>query len=269
MGYLLAALFGGFFLFNSAATPQKAAHLAQKALQKQYPGAAIQVEIEGKRGAPVLKGNFRRVSVKMANLTLAALPFEPAFDAKKIARAGKIELDLRDLKLGQLPVSRAHLDFSDVEYDFGALKNQAQFRIVRSGAAHFGLQLSANALLPAFASKLENTSDVEVSTAGQTLTLRGNRRFLGATTPIVVDGQLAGRGSELRLENATLNVGGKRVPDAAARVLLKDLNPLYDFDKGLKWPFRTQITSASGIGNQIDIRADLRLAAPPRANSTP
>jgi len=259
MGYLLAALLGGFFLVNSAATPQKAARLAEKALQKQYPGAEIDVEIEGKRGAAVLKGNFRRVRVQMAHLSLAALPFEPSGNAKKIGRAGKIELDLRDLKLGTLPVSRARLDFENVEYDFAALKNRAQFQIVRSGAARFDLQLSASALLPAFAAKLQNTSDVQVSTQEKNLTLRGNRTFLGVTTPIVVTGQLAGRGSELRLENTILTVGGARVPDVAANLLLKDLNPLYDFDKGLKWPFRTEITAASGAGNQIDLSANLRL----------
>lgn len=260
MGYFLAALVGGFLLFNTSATPQKAARLAERALQKQYPGAAVKVEIEGKRGAPVLKGNFRRVRVEMANLTLAALPFEPPPTGKtKTGRAAKLELDLRDLRLGALPVSRARLDLQQVEYDFGALKKRGQFRLVKMGAARFDLQLSAAALLPAFATKLQNTSDVSVSTSGQTLTLRGNRTFLGATTPIVISGQLAGRGSELRLENAQLLVAGARVPGAAADVLLRDLNPLYDFDKGLKWPFRTQITSASGDGNQIDLSATLQL----------
>ena len=268
MGYLLAALLGGFFLFNSAATPQKAARMAEKALQKQYPGAEIEVEIEGKRGTSVLKGNFRRVRVQMAHLTIAALPFEPSGGAKKIGRAGKIELDLRDLKLGTLPVSRARLEFENVEYDFAALKDRAQFQLVKSGAARLGLQLSTEALLPAFAAKLQNTSDVRVSTEGKTLTLRGNRTFLGATTPIVVTGQLAGRDSELRLENTILTVGGTRVPDVAANLLLKDLNPLYDFDKGLKWPFRTEITSASGVANQINLSANLRLSATP-TNSTP
>lgn len=267
MGYLLAALLGGFFLFNSAATPQKAAHLAERALQKQYPGADIAVEIEGKRGASIVKGNFRRVRVQMAHLTLDALPFEPPSGRVKTARAGQIELDLRDLKLGQMPVSQARLEFDDVQYDFGALKKQGQFKLVRLGAGRLQLQLSAQALLPAFAAKLQNTSDVTVGVEGQTLTLRGNRSVLGVSTPIIVSGQLAGAGSELRLEGATLSLGGARVPTLAANALLKDLNPLYDFDKGLKWPFRTQITGASGQGNQLDISADLSLSAPPISTS--
>lgn len=262
MGYLLAALLGGFFLFNTSATPQKVARLAEKALQKQYPGADVNVEIEGKRGRAVLKGDFRRVRVEMSHLTLAALPFQPSRGVSKIGRAGKIELDLSDLQLGNLPVSRARLDFEDVEYDFGALKKSAQFQLVRTGAARLQLQLSAQAMLPAFAAKLQNTTDVSVSTEGQTLTLRGNRSVLGATTPIVVSGQLAGRGSELRLENPVLTIASARVPDVAANVLLKDLNPLYDFDKSLKWPFRTEITSVSGAGNQIDLSANLRLSTP-------
>lgn len=268
MGYLLAALLGGFFLFNTSVTPQKAAHLAEKALRKQYPGADINVEIEGKRGAPVLKGNFRSVRVEMAHLTLAGLPFETSSGAKKIGRAGKIEVELNDLKLGNLPVSRARLDLSDVEYDFGALKKRAQFQLVRLGAGRLQLQLSAQALLPAFAAKLQNTSDVVVSIQDQTLTLNGNRSILGQTAPIVVSGQLSGQGSELRLENPLLSVGGVRVPFAAANVLLKNLNPLYDFDQSLKWPFRTHIISANGSGNQINIGAELTLAANPAANSS-
>ncbi len=262
MGYLLAALLGGFFLFNGAATPDRAAKIAEKSLRKQYPGADINVEIEGKRGAPVLKGNFKRVRVEMANLTLAALPFEAAAGRPKLGRIGKIEVALRDLKLGNLPVSRAEMLFEGVAYDFNALKKRGQFRLVKLDKANLGLQLSASALLPAFEAKLQNTTDVTVVAEGQTLTVRGNRAVMGNVTPILVSGQLVGRGSELRLEGASLSVGGQKVPDAAASVLLKDLNPLYDFDKGLKWPFQTQITSASGAGNAIDIQADLGLKPP-------
>lgn len=268
MGYFLAALLSGFFLFNGAATPDRAAKIAQKSLRKQYPGAAINVQIEGKRGASVLKGNFRRVRVEMAKLTLAALPFAPSTGSPRLGRAEKIEIRLRDLTLGQLPASRVDLDFDQVAYDFDALKKAGQFRIVRLGAGRMQLQLSAQALLPAFAAKLQNTTDVSVETEGQNLTVRGNRTILGASQPILVTGQLAGRGSELRLENASLSVGGTRLPSNASGALLKDLNPLYDFDKGLKWPFRTHITSASGNGNQIDLSATLSLQTQLAANSS-
>lgn len=264
MGYFLAALLSGFFLFNQAASPQRAAHLAEKALQKQYPGATVHVEIEGKRGADVLKGRFRRVRVEMSHLTLSQLPFAPAppdsvasKKKQKIGRAQKIEIDLRDLNMGKLPVSRAQLNFSDVQYDFLALKNRGQFEILHSGPASLQLQLSASALLPSFAANLKNTSDVSLSIDGKILRLNGMRSVLGQSTPIIVTGELVGRGAQLRLENAALSLGGTTIPTLAANALLKDLNPLYDFDKALKWPFRTEITGAVGQGNTLNLSANL------------
>ena len=60
MGWLLAILAGGFLTFNAVVTPDKAASEAEKALKKQFPGAEIQVKIEGKRGKDVLNGRFRK-----------------------------------------------------------------------------------------------------------------------------------------------------------------------------------------------------------------
>ncbi len=269
MGYFFAALLSGFFLFNQAASPKKAAQIAEKALQKQYPSANIKVEIEGKRGSDVLKGRFRRVRVEMSNLTLTQLPFaapdtgSAASNAPKrkvkIGRARKIEVELRDLTMGKLPVSHARLDFSEVQYDFLALKNRAQFEILKSGPAKLQLQLSAASLLPTFAAKLQNTENVTVSIEGKILRLNGTRAVLGRDAPILVTGELVGRGAQLRLENESISLNGATLPNAAAKLLLKDLNPLYDFDKGLKWPFRTEITAMSGQGNMIDLSADLLL----------
>ncbi|PQV65484.1 hypothetical protein B1R32_101226 [Abditibacterium utsteinense] len=278
MGYFLAALLSGFLLFNQAASPHKAAQLAEKALQKQYPGAEVQVQIEGKRGADVLKGRFKLVRVEMSHLALIQLPFTapPSTvsskqittkqNASKVGKAQKIEVELSDLTLGKLPVSRARLDFSDVQYDFGALKNRAQFQLLQSGSSQLKLQLSASALLPAFEEKLKNTENVTVEINGKTLVLRGTRSVLGNATPIVISGELQGRGAQLRLENAVLSLGGATIPTLAASALLKDLNPLYDFDKSLKWPFRTEITSASGQGNTLDLSANLFLSS--AANSS-
>ncbi len=279
MGYFLAALLSGFFLFNSAATPQKAAKMAEKALQKQYPSAKVNVKIEGKRGTDVLKGRFRLVRVEMSNLAVSQLPVTAPTGSlapnnqpkkQKIGRAQKIEVDLSELTLGKLPVSRARLDFERVQYDFEALKNRAEFQILQSGPATMQLQLSMTALLPSFAEKLKNTDDVTVAIEGKTMTLRGTRQVLGTTTPLIVSGELSGRGAQLRLENATLSLGGITLSGVVANALLKDLNPLYDFDKGLNWPFQTQITDARGQGNQLDLKANL--SAPPvgtGANSLP
>ena len=60
MGYLLAALAGGFLLFNSVATPNRAERKVESALRKQFPGAAVDVEIEGSQVAVKPRRDDRR-----------------------------------------------------------------------------------------------------------------------------------------------------------------------------------------------------------------
>ena len=74
MPWLLAALLGGYLYINGAATPEKAAELAQAALQKRYPGSQVQVHVEGRSGRNVLKGKFRvqRIKIFPINLIFSA-----------------------------------------------------------------------------------------------------------------------------------------------------------------------------------------------------
>lgn len=78
MGWLLAILAGGFLTFNAIVTPDKAASEAEKALKKQFPGAEVQVKIEGKRGKDVLNGRFRKIDIELAHLALDELPIQTA-----------------------------------------------------------------------------------------------------------------------------------------------------------------------------------------------
>jgi hypothetical protein len=259
MGYFLAALLSGFLLFNGAATPDRVAHIAEKALQKQYPTAKVNVDIEGKRGKSVLKGNFKLVRVELADLTLADLPFATEGKATKIGRAGKLEVDLRNLTWGVQPVESATFDFEKVEYDFDTLKKKSQFQFVRMDSGLMKLRFNTKALRPAFAQRLKDIENVEISLAGDQFTLTGQRDVVGLKTPIVMHSRLAGVGSSLRLEETTLEINGIKLPAITTNALVRDVNPIYSFDKDGKWPFNVRITSAGGQGDFLDLTADLTL----------
>lgn len=87
MGWLLAILAGGFLTFNAVVTPDKAASEAEKALKKQFPGAEIQVKIEGKRGKDVLNGRFRKIDIELANLSLSELPIQTGSSSQVTSNA--------------------------------------------------------------------------------------------------------------------------------------------------------------------------------------
>jgi hypothetical protein len=262
MGYLLAALLGGFFLFNGAATPDKAADMAQKALQKQYPTSKVNVEMEGKRGMSVLKGNFKRVHIDLADIVLSDLPFSTErVEKPKIGRAGKLEVELKNLTWGTLPVERARFDFENVEYDFNALKKKSEFQIVGMTAGQMQLRLSTQSLRPAFAEKLADIENVAISLEGDQFTLTGQRDVVGLKAPIVLKARLAGVENTLRLEEPTLTLSGVKLPDLATKRLIADVNPIYAFDKDGKWPFRVQLTEVAGKDDFLDMKADLSLKA--------
>ncbi len=263
MGYLLAALLGGFLAFNSFATPQKAARMAQDALQKAYPGSTARVQIEGKRGSNVLKGKFRLVRVEMSDVTLAALPFSPSQGAKKIGRAEKIELQLVNAKFLGLPIARANFDFQDVEYDFDALRKRSQFQIVRSGPAQMRLQLGAPALQTLFAERLGDIENLTIAFQNDRLLLTGQRDVLGFKTPIELTARPVGAGNAVRLENVVIKVGGVALPAAAASALLKDLNPVYTFDREGNWPFNVEVQSVTAQNNALNLTANLSLKTAP------
>src|SRR5688572_1733945 len=136
MEILLAALLGGFLLFNSAATPEKAEKIIESALQKTYPRGTVNAEVEGKRGRAVLKGNFRRVRLEMTGIgDVDGLPFLPAREDSKKGHLGRLELALRDFRFNELPVENAEFGFDKVVYDVDALKKTSKLMLVSSGPA--------------------------------------------------------------------------------------------------------------------------------------
>ncbi|RYG67061.1 DUF2993 domain-containing protein [bacterium] len=267
MGYLLAALLGGFFLFNGAASPDRAAKMAEKALQKQYPTSKVNVEMEGKRGTNVLKGNFKRVHVDLADIHLEDLPFAAEKkigpDGKvikpKVGHAGKLELELRNLTWGTLPVERARFDFENVEYDFNALKKKSEFQLVDMTAGQMQLRLSTQSLLPAFADRLKDIENLGIKLEGDQFTLTGDREVLGLKAPLQLKSRLIGVANSLRLEESKLSLSGVTLPDLATRKLVADVNPIYSFDKDGKWPFHVNLTNVTGSGDYIDMTANLTL----------
>lgn len=263
MGYLLAALLGGFLAFNSFATPDKAARMAQDALQKAYPGSTARVQIEGKRGASVLKGKFRLVRVEISDVTLAALPFSPSQGAKKIGRAEKIELHLQNATFLGLPIARANFEFQNVEYDFDALRKRSQFQLVRSGPAQMRLQLGAPALQTLFAERLKDIENLAIAFQNDQLIVTGQRDVLGFKTPVEMTARPIGVGNAVRLENAAIKIGGVPVPTAAASALLKDLNPVYTFDRDGNWPFKVVVQSVNAQNNALQLTANLSLKTAP------
>src|SRR5437762_3013993 len=127
MEAIIGVLLGGVLLFNSVVTPGRAAKEAEKSLRKKFPGATVNVEIEGKRGRDALKGRFKTVRVELANARVDGFPIQGKESddttPEKAVKEGTIEhleLELRDFSFGDLPVKTATLSFDDVRYDFNA-----------------------------------------------------------------------------------------------------------------------------------------------------
>ena len=293
MGWILAALAGGFLAFNATATPDRAASMARSALLKKFPGADVEVNIEGKRGKDVLNGRFRRIDVQLANLTLEELPFETSAPANikpvnvaatgasavqgatalsnaavvkpaktkktKLGHAGEINLAVRALKWNNLPVERADFSFKDIEYDLGALKNDSQFKLVRVGAAKMHLELAPEALTPFVAKRAENVSNPRVRLENGRLAVNGDRVFYGLTAPFELKGAPGFIGQQIVLQAPTLLVSGVTVPQIVAAPLLKSVNPLYSFAEAKGLPFEVTLTNVAVRDGKLQVDADLSL----------
>ena len=294
MGWLLALLAGGFLTFNAVVTPDRAAGEATKALKQKFPGADVKVSIEGKRGKDVLNGRFRKIDIELANLTLDELPLEtsasaaPAvvrapggtiqaatpraqneaqFEAVKIEKPKKVQLGrtgdlniiVRNFKWQTLPVERADFHFSDVEYDFGALKNQSQFKLVRVGKSSMHLELRPEALTPLLAKRVENVNNPVLKLSDGQLSVNGSRNFYGLTAPFELKGQPGWSGSQVILTNPKLLVSGVPVPALVATPMLKSVNPLYSFDELKDLPFAVKLTKVEARDGKLQVDADLVL----------
>lgn len=294
MGWLLAIVAGGLFTFNAVVTPDRAASEAKKALQKQFPGAEIQVVIEGKRGKDVLNGRFRTMDIELANLTLDELPIQTSAPASvvrqpngamqasgprdasapqfkpveikkskpekiKLGSAGALNIVVRDFKWQNLPIARADFRFADVEYDFGALKKQSQFKLVRVGKSTMHLELAPDALTPLIAKRVQNVTNPSVTLDDGQLTVTGARNFYGVAAPFEVNGTPDFVGSTMILKAPKLLVSGMTVPALISAPILKSVNPLYSFDNLEGSPFKVTLTKVEARDGKLQIDGDLTL----------
>ena len=310
MGWLLAIVAGGLLTFNAVITPDRAASEAKKALQKQFPGAEVQVKIEGKRGKDVLNGRFRSIDIDLANLTLTELPMvvnttfaatssstvspatnpvvptpngaivaappraqsEPKYQSvkikapktpksekMKIGSTGELNLAVRNFKWQNLSVERAKFEFADVEYDFGALKNRSEFKLVRLGKSKMHLELAPDALTPFIAKRVENVTNPSVTLSNGQMTVKGARNFYGVAAPFEVIGTPDFVGSEMVLKAPKLLVSGITVPALVSTPILKSVNPLYSFDEIEGFPFQVKLTKVEARDGKLQIDGDLTL----------
>ncbi len=304
MGWLLAIVAGGLLTFNAVVTPDRAASEAKKALQKQFPGAQIEVKIEGKRGKDVLNGRFRSIDIELANLTLTELPLtvssaapvvssaqdvagvgrqpggaiqaappraadapkfkpveikKPKTEKIKVGRTGELNIAVRAFKWQTLSVERANFEFDDVEYDFGALKNRSEFKLVRLGQSKMHLELAPDALTPFIAKRVENVTNPSVNLRSGQMTIRGARSFYGVSAPFEVTGTPTFSGSEMILKAPKLLVSGITVPAVVSTPILKSVNPLYSFDEIEGFPFRVKLTQVEARDGKLQIDGDLTL----------
>ncbi len=297
MGWLLAILAGGLFTFNAVVTPDRAADEATKALRKQFPGADVEVNIEGKRGKDVLNGRFRKIDIELSNLTLEELPLQTASAPKtavlvrepvgtirstspraesgpalkaveikpakvkkpKIGKAGEVNIAVSDFKWQNLPVERADFQFNDVEYDFGALKNDSQFKLVRVGKSTMHLELAPDALTPFIAKRVANVSKPNVRLTDGQISVVGERNFYGLAAPFEVKGKPGFIGSQVILQAPKLLVSGVSVPAMVAMPILKSVNPLYSFDDLEGLPFTVVLTKVEARDGKLQIDGELTL----------
>lgn len=276
MELLLVALLGGFLGFNALATPDRAAKIAEKSLRGQFPGAGVNVEIDGKRGRAVLAGRFKRIRIELSDLTLTSLPIsasdsstKPALalistetpsstkpKRPKLGRADFVELSIQRFTLGTLKIAAADFLLRDVSYDLNALKKQSLLRIVRCGAATMKLQLNASDLSPLVTSRISEVSNANLQLRDNQIIFSGERPIVGFVAPFQLTGTLAGAGDALSLEDVKFTVSDLPVPSNLVKTQIGSLNPVYRFDLG-QAPFKVEIQSVSAQNDVLSIDANL------------
>ena len=261
MGYLLAALLGGFLVFNSQATPRKAEKIAEASLQKRFPGAQVDVAIEGKRGFNVLHGKFTRVRVALAGFgTLAELPLQMTPQAKNRGRVGILELQLRDFIWNDLKVDAADLTFKDVVFDRDLLKREGRINIVSCGPGTVRLTIPAGSLETLTRARLKDVQEARLTLQNGQVRVTGKRAapLVGVLMPFTMTADLRARnGGEIWLSEPKVSVGDLPLPAMLTNSLLGDVNPIYVFDRQKKWPFRVQLTSIQTPANKLEINGGL------------
>ncbi len=260
MGYLLAALAGGFLFFNSQATPDKVAGRIETVLRRQFPGAQVDVDIKGKRGLNVVKGRFREVRLSMSNFKTAGVALPPVQmnpNPKKKGRIGRALVQLRDFDFNGIQVELAELELGDVVYDLDALK-KSQLGIVSVGPGRAHLIVSAAALQSLVQERVKDVKNARIALQNGQLRLTGTR-----ATPILGDVPFAltarpqvRNGNQIWLANAVVTLGGQELPEALTQNIIGPLNPIFAFDDS-KLPFRVALKTLSARNDKIELSGDV------------
>lgn len=267
---IVGVLLGGVLLFNAVVTPGRAEKQAEKALRKKYPGATVNVEIEGKRGRDVLNGRFKNVRVELSNVKIDGFPIEskkietsdpsnPDAPKVKVGTMGHLELQLRDMTFGDLPVKSASLSFDDVQYDFKALKKDSDVRLIAFSNGKIALTVEAPALVPTVSRRAPEILNPVVELSGGEIIVSGRREVLGLGANVKVRGAVVARGKNLEVDNPRVEVAGLKITPLIANPLLKGVNPLYKFDEDGKWPLNLQIERVTADQGLLQIEGALTL----------
>lgn len=268
MGYLLAAILGGFLFFNSQATPQRVEHAAQAGLQKRFPGAQVQVHVEGKKGIDVLHGKFKNVQVSLTHLgRINGLPLSLADHPRHTGHVGHFELDMRDFTWNDLALESVSFVFDDVTYDLDALKKATLIKLANSGPASARILVPAASLENVVRTRMTDIESPHVTVRGDTIEVSGKKPIplIGVPVPFTLTAHLvARRGNEVWLVNPIVSMADVPVTGAIGNSLIGHVNPIYAFDREKKWPFLVNLTRIQGQNNKLELDADLTFVTKPR-----
>ncbi len=262
---ILGILLGGFLAFNAFVTPGKAEKAAESSLRKKFPGATVNVHIEGKRGRDVLKGRFKSVRVEMANLRIDDFPVQTgtetstatgeAAPAPKISTIGHLELSLHDLSFGDMRVKSAELSFDDVQYDFNALKKRSEIHLISFSNGKIALGIEASAMIPQVLKRVPDMKEAHVELRGGEIILTGKKELLGAGASILVRGPIVARGPNLEIDGGHVEVANLNITPILAAPIMRGVNPLYTFDE--KWPFNVEVGHIGAEDDMLQVEGTL------------
>lgn len=261
MGYLLAALTGGFLFFNSQATPNKVAGRIETALRQQFPGAQVDVDIKGKRGLNVVKGKFREVRLSMSNFKTAGVALPPVQmnpNPKNKGRIGRATLQLRDFDFNGLKVELAELEMGDVVYDLDALK-KSQLGIASVGPGHARLIVPAASLQAFMQGRVKDVKNARLSLQNGRVRLTGTRAtpLLGDLPFVLTARPEARNGNGIWLADTRVTLDETELPPALTQGLIGQLNPIFVFDADNKLPFRINIKTLSALNDKLELGGDV------------
>jgi hypothetical protein len=292
---LLAALAGGFLLFNSQASPRKAEKKFEDALRQAFPTAGIDVTIKGKRGFDVINGKFRSVRIEMRDFqigpvaappTTAATPPVATGQSPAVAKApaapvsapaqpliqvittaapkdrghiGRAEIALKNFGLGPLKIAAMDASFDEITYDWKELKNGRALAIEKSGPASATIVLPAASLETLMRERVQSFSNPRVTLQNGLVRITGTRAapIIGTPLPVVFTAKPGVRGNEVRLEETNLSIAGTAVPAAVANSLIGEINPVFTFDRAGLWPYRVTLTSATAQNDTLTLASTL------------